>query len=84
MWYILGSIAVPVLLVPIFAGLFNYKLKFSWLQFIAPLIITLIWFYNGFNNVDNWGYPRYLFNLDPMYPGVFLSILLAIILKDKN
>ena len=27
-WYIVGSISVPVLLVPIFFGLYNFNLKF--------------------------------------------------------
>ena len=81
-WYIVGSIAVPVLLVPIFFGLYNLNLKYPIVQLLTPLVITLFWMVNGFNNLDDWGYPIYIFGLDPMYPGVFSSIFLAFILKE--
>ena len=34
------------------------------IQFILPLLSTLLWFYHGFNNLDDWGYPQYLLGLD--------------------
>ena len=81
-WYIVGSIAVPVLLVPIFFGLYNLNLKFPIIQLLTPFVITLFWMVNGFKNLDDWGYPLYIFGLDPMYPGVFSSIFLAIIFRE--
>jgi solute:Na+ symporter, SSS family len=84
MWYILGSIAVPVLLMPILAGLYHIKIKQPLRQFLFPLLITLSWFYVGFNNLDTWGYPQYLFQLDPMYPGLLISFTMFIILKRKK
>ncbi len=83
-WYIVGSIAVPVLLVPLVFGLYDMKLKLPILQIFIPLFITLFWIINGFKNLDNGGYPQYIFELDPMYPGVLSSFLLAIILKRIN
>ena len=44
----------------------------------------VIWFINGFNNVDEWGFPQYLGGLDPMYPGLLLSVILAFFLKEKH
>ena len=84
MWYVLGSIAVPVLLIPILSGLYHIKIKQPLNQFLFPLIITLLWFYHGLNNLDNWGYPQYLFQLDPMYPGLLMSTILFFKLKFKK
>jgi len=83
MWYVLGSIAVPVLLIPILSGLYHIKIKKPKVQFSFPLIITLLWFYHGFNNLDIGGYPQYLFQLDPMYPGLLISTILFFYFKFR-
>ena len=83
-WYIAGSIAVPVLLIPIVFGLNNIKLNFPVFQMIIPFFITLFWIIDGFNNLDNSGYPEYTFDLDPMYPGILSSIFIAFIFNKLN
>ena len=81
MWYMVGSLAVPVLMVPVLSGLYGIKLDRPLLQMMLPLFVTLCWFFIGFLNQDKGGYPQYYFGLDPMYPGIGVSFVLFLMLR---
>lgn len=84
MWYTVGSIAVPALMIPVISGLYNVQYKNPLLLMVLPLFITLTWFSFGILNPDEWGFPKYMLGLDPMYPGVCTSFLLLLLLRYKD
>ena len=78
MWYTIGTIGISALIVPILAGFF-YKGKKSSLASIFSMIggsvTSLSWMIYGYLNLDAWGWPQYPFQLEPLYPGLFISLL---------
>ncbi len=75
-WYTVGTCIIPGLLVPVMAGYFE-RLRISapyafaamlsgWLTSSVSLIVGLL------NTVN--GIPEYLFGLEPMYPGLIVSL----------
>ncbi len=75
-WYIVGSFAVPALLIPMIALFYGREIKRPILVILFPILVTLIWLINGYSHLDVWGFPQYIFNLDPMYPGFITSVVL--------
>jgi SSS family solute:Na+ symporter len=78
MWYIVGTIAVPGLLIPVLTTYFDKLTPGSGLAFITMLSgfsFSLLSFIVGhiFKLPD--GTPRYPFGLEPMFPGLIVSIL---------
>ena len=80
-WYTVGSFAVPALLIPLLCTYFNIGLKHPFACMSIPILITGIWFIYGYIHSDAYGYPAYLYNLDPMYPGMLISGVLCFINK---
>ena len=80
-WYTVGSFAVPALLIPLLFIYFNINLKYPFLCMITPLIITGIWFIYGYIYMDSNGYLLYPYQLDPMYPGIIVSVILCFMNK---
>ena len=80
-WYIFGSFIVPTLLIPLLAALYKIKIKMIIIQMIAPPITSFIWYLGikGYLNIFTLG--SYLNMIDPMYPGILISILIFIIPK---
>ena len=76
-WYTSGSFAVAVLLIPMLLALNNKKLPFSSLNMISSFSATMLWFIYGMLN-NNYGYPIYPLNIEPMYPGLIISIIIWI------
>ena len=78
-WYMAGSFVVPALLIPLIAGLYKQKLKDPILTLILPPLVAISWHLYGrmYPTID--GYPGYIWGLDPMYPGVLVSIMLYIL-----
>lgn len=75
-WYTVGTCIIPGLLVPVIAGYFE-RLRISapyafaamllgWLTSTMSLIVGML------NMIS--GVPRYLFGLEPMYPGLIVSL----------
>jgi hypothetical protein len=74
-----GSFVVPALLIPLIAGLYKQKIKYPILMLILPPLVAISWHLYGtmYPTID--GYPGYIWGLDPMYPGVLVSIMLYIL-----
>ena len=75
LWYDLGTVFVPGLLIPLVSSYFPrfrvngkyilWSMTFGWLT-------SLLWLISGFILSTPMN-PRYFFNIQPMYPGLFLS-----------
>jgi SSS family solute:Na+ symporter len=84
MWYTIGTIGISALIVPIMAGFFYKKKKSPWASVISMLSgsgIALFWMINGYLNLDLWGWPQYIFGLEPLYPGLFASLMVFIVVN---
>jgi len=79
-WYTSGSFAVAVLLLPMLLALNNKKLFYPNINMILSLTVTTLWFIYGMKNTK-YGYPQYPLNLEPMYPGLIISIIIWITCK---
>ena len=83
LWYMLGSILVPGLLLPFLLTFTKIKLK-KWqglTLLIVPVSISIIWF------ILNSYFPKFSLKIEPFYPGMFTSILLSfsfILSQNKN
>jgi len=84
MWYTIGTIGISALIVPILIGFF-YKRKKSPMASILSMIAgsgtALFWFVNGYLNLDQWGWPQYIFGVEPMYPGLLASLIIFAIVN---
>ena len=73
-WYISGTIAASVILIPFLNCLFfEYKIKYPVLLLIFPLIITIYWII-----LDN------PYNIDALYPGILSSLLFFYFFKVRS
>ena len=75
-WYVVGSFTVPALLIPLISSLYYVKLKNPLWVMILPALISIFWYLYGMAHLTLEGYPGYIWRLDPMYPGVFTSLIL--------
>jgi len=85
-WYVLGSLAIPILFLPLVTSFFpKYKLrpKDTFYQMVATSVLSIFWLTVGYLNVKD-GNPNYLLQIEPMYPGFLISILWWIITKLKS
>ena len=80
-WYSIGSVIIPALLISILSS-YTKKFIISRTYILTAMItafsismVSLI--YGQFNLVE--GYPVYLFELEPMYPGLFAGILIYLL-----
>ncbi len=72
LWYVIGSIFVPGLLIPFLLTLTRIELK-NWqgqILLIIPVLISILWF------VLNSTFQNFQFKIEPFYPGIFSSIIL--------
>ncbi len=83
LWYTIGTCVIPGLLVPVISSYFE-KLRIS--ANYAFGAMSCGWFTSTFSLV--WGYyrmtdsePQYLFSIEPMYPGIVVSVIWLIIGK---
>ena len=70
-WYTLGSIIVPGLLLPFLMSFSKRKLDVITMM-LAPLIISILWIIN--KNI----FGVYPLGLEPFYPGILTSISICI------
>lgn len=73
LWYIIGSIFVPGLLIPFLLTFTKIKLK-NWqglLLLIVPVLVAIIWFLFSILNFQSA-----IFNIEPFYPGILSSIII--------
>ena len=78
-WYMVGSFTVPTLFIPLIAGLYNIKIKNSLLFMMLPMCISITWYILGFICTIIEAPIQILVTLDPMYPGIFTSLILFLI-----
>jgi len=77
LWYNLGSIIVPGLVIPFLLS-FNNKFKNGIiLMMVCPALVSILWIISG-GLLGN-----YPFNIEPFYPGILTSTFIYI-LKVKN
>ena len=88
MWYTIGTIGISALLVPMMAGFFWKRRKpeiASILSMILGSLTAFAWMIYGYMNAYE-GWPIYLFDVEPLYPGLLVSftvfILIAIFYKE--
>ncbi len=84
MWYTIGTIGISALIVPILIGFF-YKGKKSPIASISSMIFgsgtALSWMIFGYINPDQWGWPQYIAGIEPLYPGLLVSLVVFIIVN---
>ena len=83
-WYLFGSLVVPALLIPLIAGLYRIKVKYATVVMIVPLSISIFWYFYGLAHLSGDGYPVYIWELDPMYPGLLMSGILFTVFKRSQ
>ena len=79
LWYVIGSIIVPGILLPFLMTFTQTKLKADKiiLTMIFPVITAMFWFiYGHFSG-------HYPMEIEPFYPGLFVSIILVYSFKQK-
>ncbi len=73
LWYIMGSILVPGLLIPFLVSFTKLNLK-NWqgqILLVIPVLISILWF------ILNSAISNFSLKIEPFYPGMFTSILLS-------
>ena len=81
-WYTIGTIGISALLVPVLAGFF-YKGHKSPIAAFYSIICgagtSIVWLVHGYiNQIEGW--PTYLLGLEPMYPGLLVSLAVFVFL----
>ena len=75
-WYVLGSVAIPVLLLPIWTSFFpklRLGAKSTFRMMVMTSITSIIWLLIGYVNAAS-GQPVYILGIEPMYPGLVVSL----------
>ncbi|MBC8214672.1 MAG: hypothetical protein ISR90_06345 [Candidatus Marinimicrobia bacterium] len=74
-WYTVGTLAIPVLLIPIISAMYGKPLKYPAFSMIISLTISSIWFIFGMLNKQNC-WPVYPLGIEPLYPGLLTGIII--------
>jgi SSS family solute:Na+ symporter len=86
LWYTLGSLFIPALLLPLLTAYFP-RWRLSSAQtlsaMIIPFLTSLLLFISGSCNGTS-GTPKYLFGVEPFFPGLLLSVLIYVLFNLKN
>jgi len=82
LWYVIGSLFISPMLVPLLTAYFpkySVSLRGTLIIMIASFSLSLLSFLWGQINMSG-EIPGYLFGIEPFFPGFFLSILLYFLL----
>ncbi len=82
-WYTLGSLAIPILFLPLFTSFFprlQLKAQSSFAMMLVTSIVAMTWFLLGYLHL-NHGRPAYPLQIEPMYPSLLVSLLWWLIVK---
>ena len=85
-WYVLGSLAIPILFLPLLTSFFpkhKLKPKTTFKQMLATSVVSLCWMIFGYSNAQN-GIPSYPLSIEPMYPALLVSLLWWIYFKKMT
>lgn len=83
LWHLLGSIGTPALLVPVFFSFVGKRRmpgKIAFVSIISSALLSLIWYYSKIETADD----TFWFGIEPIFPGLLLSILLYLIFARKT
>jgi SSS family solute:Na+ symporter len=83
-WYLVGSFVVPTLLIPLITGLYQIKIRNPLALLLLPPVIAICWYIYGITHPTIEGYPNYIWGLDPMYPGMAVSLVLFAVYKESK
>lgn len=75
-WYTIGTIVIPGLLIPLIAGYFkNLRIdaKYAFFCMSFSFLVALFWLIGSFLFL---GSNRYFFNIEPMLPGLLTSVVI--------
>ncbi|MDQ3020884.1 MAG: sodium:solute symporter family protein [Bacteroidota bacterium] len=80
-WYTVGTLIIPALLISVISAYFE-KLqvhsKYIFAAMISSFTVSFIFFIIGaFNKIN--GEPQYPFSIEPMYPGLFVGLIIYFI-----
>ncbi|MEX2368170.1 MAG: sodium:solute symporter family protein [Balneolaceae bacterium] len=86
LWYVLGSVFIPGLLIPIlgiYLPLFRIKTGYVFASMIGATGVSLAWLIMG--TLYQTGEPGYAFmNIEPFYPGLLLAGILWLAGRDNT
>ena len=79
-WYLIGTLVIPSLLIPTLSVLFKRTIPVQYILtiMIGALLLSGSWFILG----EIYG--RYPLGIEPFYPGFFFSILIYLFARLKN
>ncbi len=81
-WYAIGATIIPGLLLPLLAGYFKplaFPARFGFWVMLAGWLVSTLWLAAGLMQSG-----RYWFNVEPMYPGLAMTVVLVILAKVKG
>jgi len=82
-WYAFGSIGTPALLMPVFFSFVGKRRLPAKAAFVSIVIcggLSLAWYLSSYINLDG----AYWFNLEPVFPGLLLSIIIFVLFSRKT
>lgn len=85
-WYVLGSLAIPILFLPLFTSFFRgskLSARATFVQMALTGFISVGWMSAGYFRSRN-GLPSYPLQIEPMYPGLIVSIFWWGMIKTKR
>lgn len=78
LWYVIGSIFIPPMLLPLLSAYFpaiRISNSNTTIAMAVSFVISLLWLIKGqLNSADGW--PQYPLGLEPFIPGVLASIII--------
>lgn len=75
-WYTIGTVVIPGLLVPLMASYFErfrINARYAFLAMLFGWLTSLGWLVTGYLNGNSGNYPL---GIEPMYPGLFVSLFI--------
>ncbi len=87
MWYTLGSIIIPALLLPVMITFFKFSLRYSDRRVLVSMLFSFLgslgWFLTGVL-IGTATAPDYILNIQPFYIGLVVSLFFLFIKIPKN
>jgi SSS family solute:Na+ symporter len=83
-WYTIGTVIIPGLLVPLVSGYFDslrIPSRYAFLAMLLGWLTSLVWMAAGFHDWTTWTYPL---AIEPMYPGLAVSMALWAIGRSRR
>lgn len=87
LWYSIGTTFIPGLLLPLLSAYwpaFKVRRGAAWIIMVLASLTSLVWLIWGQTHlVDGW--PKYPLSLEPMYPGLLVSLVgFAVAIKKRE